>query len=50
MDRNDLINALQSASNLKHSFDAAEIERLAAHISIEAIENDATVMRTGRTC
>ena len=47
MDRNDLINALQSASNLKHSFDAAEIERLAAHMSIEAIENNATVMRKG---
>ena len=47
MDRNALVNALQSEGNLKHSFDAAEIERLAAHMSIEAIENEAIVMRKG---
>ena len=47
MDRNALVNALQSEGNLKHSFDAAEIERLAAHMSIETIENEAIVMRKG---
>ena len=47
MDRNALVNALQSEGNLKHSFDAAEIERLAAHMSIETIVNEAIVMRKG---
>ena len=47
MERNVLVNALQSEGNLKHSFDAAEIERLASHMSIETIENEAIVMHKG---
>ena len=47
MDHNTLVNALQSEGNLQHSFKAAEIERLAAHMSIETIEKEAIIMQKG---
>ena len=47
MDHIALVNALQSEGNLQHSFKAAEIERLAAHMSIETIEKQAIIMQKG---
>ena len=47
MDQNALVNALQSEGNLQHSFKAAEIERLAAYMSIETIDREAIVMHKG---
>ena len=47
MDHNTLVNTLQSEGNLQHSFKAAEIERLAAHMSIEMIEKEAIIMQKG---
>lgn len=47
MDHNALVNALQSKGNLQHSFKTAEIEQMAAHMSIETIEKEAIIMQKG---
>ena len=47
MDRNALIEILQSQGNLKHSFSNDEIQSLAEHLSIEVIQPETILMRKG---
>ena len=47
MDRNVLIKTLQNEGNLKHSFSAENIERIAQHMSIKTFDKDTILMRKG---
>ena len=47
MDRNALIEALQSEGNLKHSFSTEEIASLAEHLKIEEIPKETILMQKG---
>ena len=47
MDRNALIEALQSEGHLKHSFSAEEISSLAEHFTVEEIPKDTSLMQKG---
>ena len=47
MDRNVLIKTLQNEGNLKHSFSAEDIERIAQHMSIKTFDKDTILMRKG---
>ena len=49
MDRNVLIKILQQEGNLKHCFSHDEIERLAAHLSIETVQAEIVLMKKGET-
>ena len=47
MDRNGFIHTLQHEGNLKHSFSADEIQKLAQHTTLEEVPKDSILMHKG---